>query len=79
MLALYLLAAYGAVELESTCGLYRGTVSVAGKDISLLFDTGSSSLWVKDTKDVCSSTKASREKHNNTGKFKGNNSASTQK
>ena len=79
MLGVYLLAVYGAVELESTCGLYRGTVSVAGKDISLLFDTGSSSLWVRGTQNVCSSTEGSWQINYNAGTVKGQYCASTQK
>ena len=79
MLAIYLLAVYGAIELESTCGLYRGTVTVAGKNIPLTFDTGSSSLWIKNTRNVCSPTKGSWEIDYNRGKVQGKYCASTQK
>ena len=79
MLAVYLFAVYGAIELESTCGLYRGTVTVAGKNIPLTFDTGSSSLWIKNTRNVCSPTKGSWEIDYNRGKVQGKYCASTQK
>ena len=76
MLAIYSLVAYGAVVLESTCGLYKGNVTIDGKDIPLLFDTGSNSLWINEK--PCSSTEGSWDIKYDIGEVSGTYCASAQ-